>query len=177
MKLRFLCAVLFLCAIICDPAHPVTFSGKNLPYDSTFHLGVVTGPGAGVDIGADMFYPLEWIKIGGDIEQQVTNSNFTQNINPLKYGIAIKYDITDIFYVTLHAGGAQFYVAKEINYTDSFNGTEYTIGEDTHGHATYWGVSPCFRVGEYIIMPKFVVNSIADGGNIFELDLNIGHKF
>ena len=158
-------------------AYPATFSGANIPYDSSFHLGLVSGPGTGVSIGVDVFFPIEGFSWGGEIEQQVTNSEFEQNINILKYGLAIKYVFSEEFYLTGHIGRGSFYITKAMDYKDSLSGTEYSIEENTHGSDTYLAIAPNFLIGEYILTPKVAFNNIADGGTISEFDLNIGHVF
>ena len=158
-------------------AYPATFSGANIPYDSSFHLGLVSGPGTGVNIGADVFFPVGDVSLGADIEQQITNSEFEQNINILKYGLAIKYVFSDDFYLTGHIGRGSFYITKAMDYKDSLSGEEYSIDEDTHGSDTYLAIAPNFRIGEYILTPKVALNNIADGGTISEFNLNIGHVF
>jgi hypothetical protein len=158
-------------------ASAATFSGANVPFDSSFHLGLVSGPGTGINIGADVFYPMGEVSYGIDIEQQVTNSEMEQNINILKYGLALKYVISEDLYLTIHIGKSSFYLTKAIDYRDSLTGAEYSIDEDTHGNATYLAIAPNFRVGEYFLTPKIILNNIADGGTISEFDLNIGHKF
>jgi len=158
-------------------AYPAKFSSANVPYDSSFHLGLVNGPGTGISIGVDVFFPVEGFSWGGEVEQQVTNSEFEQNINILKYGLVLKYVASEDLYFTAHIGKASFYLSKAVDYRDSFSGTEYSIDEDTHGSATYLAIAPNFRIGEYFLTPKAVLNNITDGGTIFEVDLNIGHKF
>lgn len=163
--------------LLSSSAFPATFSGENIPYDSSFHLGLVNGPGTGISIGADVFFPVQDLHLGADVEQQVTNSEYEQNINILKYGLALKYIFSDDFYLTVHIGRSSFYLTKAVDYRDSLSGTEYSMDEDTHGSATYLSVAPNFSVGEYILTPKFTLNNIADGGTISEFDLNLGHKF
>jgi hypothetical protein len=158
-------------------SNAVTFSGSNIPYDSSFHLGLVNGPGTGINIGADIYYPLEGFSLGGDVEQLVTNSEFEQNINILKYGLAIKFVLNDDFFLTLHYGRSSFYLSKAINYRDGISGTEYSIDADTRGTGSYIAIGPNFRVGEYYVTPKVILNNITDGGQLLELDLNVGHKF
>ena len=158
-------------------AYSATFSGKNIPYDSSFHLGLVSGPGAGVNIGLDVFFPLGDVSLGADVEQQITNSDYAQNINILKYGLAIKYVFSDDFYLTGHIGRGTFYITKAMDYKDSLSGEDYSLEENTHGSDTYIAIAPNFRVGEYILTPKIALNNIADGGTISEFDLNIGHVF
>jgi len=158
-------------------ASAVTFSGSNVPFDSYFHLGLVNGPGTGVSIGAELFYPLQWAEVGLEVEQQITNTEFEQNLSILKYGIAGKLNVTDTLYLTASIGRASFYVTQALDYHDSFSGAEYTIDEDTHGGAAYITFAPNFLIGEFIVTPKAVVDNIDDGGSIFEFDLNIGHAF
>jgi len=170
--------LIIICLLsIASCANSATFSGKNIPYDSSFHLGLVSGPGTGVNIGANVFFPVGDVSLGADVEQQVTNSEFEQNINILKYGLAIKYVFSDDFYLTGHIGRGSFYITKAMDYKDSLSGEEYSIDADTHGSDTYLAIAPNFRIGEYILTPKVALNNIADGGTISEFDLNIGHVF
>jgi hypothetical protein len=159
------------------PASAAVFSGDNVPFDSSFHLGLVNGPGTGVSIGADMFFPAPNFYFGAEIEQQVTNSELEQNINILKYGLALKYVFSDDLFFTAHLGRSSFYLTEAIDYRDSFSGAEYTIDADTHGNATYVAIAPNFRIGEYFLTPKLILNNLTDGGTIAEFDLNLGHKF
>jgi hypothetical protein len=175
MKTKLLALLFF--AIASFPASAAVFSGSNVPFDSSFHLGLVNGPGTGVSIGVDMFYPVGGFNVGGEVEQQVTNSNMEQNINILKYGFAVKYVFSDDLYLTVHLGKASFYVTDLVTYNDSFSGAQYTIDEDTHGSATYLAIAPNFRVGDFFLTPKLVLNNIADGGTMAEFDLNLGHRF
>ncbi len=171
--------VLIIAAILMTSgfASAVTFSGDNIPYDATFHLGLVNGPGMGVAIGADVYFPLEMFKVGLEVEQQVTNTNFDQNLNILKYGLTAKYDVNEMIYLTFSFGTASFYISKIIDYVDSFSGEGFTIDEDTHGTASYIAFAPNFFIEEFIFTPKVVINTIADGGKLLEVDLNIGHAF
>jgi hypothetical protein len=169
--------ILIFLVFLTSGAFAAKFSGANIPYDSSFHLGLASGPGTGINIGLDMFYPVGGVSCGIDIEQQVTNSEFEQNINILKYGLALKYDISEDLYLTAHIGKASFYLTKAVDYRDSFSGAEYSIDEDTRGNATYLAIAPNFRIGEYFLTPKIVLNNIPDGGTIAEFDLNLGHKF
>jgi hypothetical protein len=178
MRARKRTILMIICLLsFASCAYSATFSGRNLPYDSSFHLGLLSGPGTGVNIGADVFFPVGDLNLGIDIEQQVTNSDFEQNINILKYGLAIKYVFSEDFYLTGHIGRGTFYITKAMDYKDSLTGEEYPIDENTHGSDTYIAIAPNFRIGEYILTPKVALNNIVDGGTIAEFDLNIGHKF
>jgi len=175
MKIKTL--FLLCLAIACLPASAAVFSGANVPFDSSFHLGLVSGPGTGVSIGADMFYPVAGFNLGGEIEQQITNADMDQNINILKYGVGIKYVMSDDFYLSIYLGRASFFITKYIEYNDSFSGATNSIDENTHGSATYLAVAPNFHVWDFYLTPKIVLNNIADGGTIAEFDLNLGHQF
>ncbi len=160
-------------------ACPVMYSGANLPFDSLFYLGLVNGPGTGVNIGADVFFPtpVPNMSVGGDLQIEITNSEEEQDISIQKYGIAAKYVFSDDIFLIMYLGRHSFYIEKQVDFIDSFSGGTYTIDDDTHGSGSYWGISPNFRWGEYFVSPRLVVNSITTGGNIFEVDLNVSHKF
>ena len=172
-KISTLIFVLFLAT----GAFAATFSGSNLPYDSFLYLGLVNGPGSGVGIGADIFFPANGFSYGFDIQTQVTNNDYEQNINILKYGLAVKYEVSEDLFLTAQLGKASFYLSKAVDYRDSFSGAEYSIDENTHGNSTYLAIAPNFRIGEFYLTPQVVFNNISDGGTIAELDLNLGHKF
>jgi hypothetical protein len=175
MKTKIL--AILLIALMIFPAFAATFSGSNVPFDSSLHLGLVTGLGTGVSIGGEMFYPMGTFSLGGEIEQQVTNSNFEQNINILKYGLALKYDFSNDIFFTLHIGTVSFYLTKAFDFSDSLSGEKYSLDEDTHGNASYIAFAPNFRVSDYIFTPKFALNNLNSGGIISEFDLNVGKKF
>ena len=175
IRLAFTVSIMIIFASIYSSA--VTLSGANIPFDSSLHMGLVNGPGTGVNVGVDMFFPLESVSVGGEIEQLVTNNQFEQNLNIQKFGIVLKQVISEQVYLTYHLGTASFYVTKTLEYTDSFKGERYTIDEDTHGSATYYAFAPNIKYGEFIITPKIILNNISSGGTIVEIDLNIGHKF
>jgi len=175
-KSLFICFL--LSSILCSASFPVTFSGGNVPYDSSFHLGLVNGPGTGLDLGGDVFLPVaDNFGVGAEIEYLMTNSGLEQNISMQKYGLVLKYVVNEDLFFTLHYGGCPFYVSKILDYVDSLSGEEYTIDEDTHGHASYIAFAPNIRLWDYFFTPKIAINRIEDGGAVLELDLNIGHRF
>lgn len=175
MKKTFLS--ILLVASLAFGCRAVTFSGSNVPFDSYFHLGLVNGPGTGVSIGAELFYPLQVGEIGAEIEQQITNVGLEQNVSILRYGIAGKFVISDTLYLTASIGLASFYVPQALDYADSFSGAQYSIDDDTHGSAAYITFAPNFLVSDFVVTPKVVIDSITDGGKLFEVDLNVGHAF
>ena len=174
MKTKIL--FIIIVSLMFSPAYAVTFSGGNLPFDSSFHLGLVNGPGTGISIGGEIYYPTGIFSLGGELEQQVTNADLEQNLNILKYGLVLRYLFSNDIFFTFSLGAASFYITNALNYTDSF-GKQQSFDEDTHGTANYLAFAPNFRFSGYIFTPKLVVNNINDGGTIVELDLNIGAKF
>jgi hypothetical protein len=178
MRFKLLLAFCIILMSIANTTSAITFSGENVPLDSSFHLGLVDGPGLGVSIGGEIFYLQGAFGIGGDIEQQITNSAYEQNISILKYGLALKYIINDDFFVTLHFGvGSTNLLSQSVEYMDTFSGDRKTIDEGTRVKASYWAIAPNFRIGEYYLSPKVVFNRIETGGTLLEVDVNIGHKF
>ncbi len=177
MRIRSLIFVFI--ALLSFNACAVTYTGANLPFDSLFYMGLVSGPGTGVNIGADVFFPtaVSNLSAGADLQIEITNSEFEQNISVQKYGVVGKYAFSDDLFLTFYLGWHSFYLTKQVDFIDSFSGGRYTLEDDTHGAGTYWGLSPNFRLGEYFISPRLVVNCISTGGNIFEVDLNISHRF
>jgi hypothetical protein len=175
MKKYLLFAIFFFFIVSCSFA--VTFSGENVPYDASFHIGLVNGPGTGIGIGADMYYPLNGFNLGGELEEQVTNSDYNQNINITRFGVTTKFDINEWFFVSLHLGRCSFYLAKAADYIDTLTGEQLSFDAETNGSATYLAVAPNFRAGEYIITPKVALDYIVDGGTMFEMNLNVGHVF
>jgi hypothetical protein len=170
--ISLLITVLFTGTALC-----ATFSGANLPYEGAIHLGLVNGPGTGISLGADMYYPINGFLLGGEVEQQVTNSDFDQNINITKFGFTTKFTVTDWAYLSVHLGKSSFYLAKSATYIDSLNGDEIITDDDYHGSATYVAIGANFLVGEFIVTPKVGLNYITDGGTLFEMDLSVGHNF
>jgi len=178
MKSRALPFIIIALMYLANASHAITFSTANVPLDSSFRLGLVDGPGFGVSIGADVFYLQRSFGIGADIEQQITNSDYEQNISILKYGLALKYIINDDFFLTIHFGtGTTNLLDKAVEFMDTFSGTRYEIEEGSRVKASYWAIAPNFRIGEYYLSPKVVFNRVETGGTLLEVDVNIGHKF
>lgn len=175
MKIKIL--IIILIASMFIPASAVTFSGGNLPFDSSFHLGLVNGTGTGVSIGGEIFYPTGIFSLGGEVEQQVTNANLEENLNIFKYGLALRYIFSNDIFFTFYVGEASFYITNYMSYVDSLTGKEYYFDDDTHGTATYFAFAPNFKFSGYIFTPKLALNNIIGGGTRAELDLNIGAKF
>lgn len=157
-------------------ASAATFSGGNLPFDSSFHLGVVSGLGTGVSIGGEVFYPTEVFSLGGEVEQQITNFQLEQNLSILRYGLVLKYVFSKDLFFTFHMGTGSFFITNVLHYTDSY-GRKQLIDEDTHANASYVAFAPNFMIWDYFLTPKFVVNNIRDGGTVVEWDFNVGKKF
>lgn len=170
-------AIILLLFILSVNVQSVTFTGENIPYDASFHLGLVNGPGTGVIVGGDMFFPFNGLNLGFDIDKMITNTEYEQNLDILKYGPAIKFIYSEDLYFTVHVGIGSVVIAKAIDYRDSFSGKEYTSDEGNIGGATYYGFGVNYKMGEFFLAPKLVINNMPSGGSIFELDLNVSHPF
>jgi hypothetical protein len=158
------------------PASAATFTGGNLPFDPSFHIGLVSSLGTGVSIGGEIFYPTGVFSLGGEVEQQVTNFELEQDLNILKYGLALRYIFSNDIFFTFHVGVASFYITDALDYTDSYGKKQY-FEADTHATASYFAFAPNFRIWDYFLTPKIIINNIKDGGTIAEWDFNIGKKF
>jgi hypothetical protein len=163
--------------LLASCAFAATLSGANVPYDSSFHLGLVSGLGSGVNLGADVYFPLESFSLGGGFEQQITNTDFNQNINMFRYHLGVKYSINENIFLTFSLGRGSFYLEKAYTYTDSLTGEKYTLDEATNNSVSYYSIAPNFFINDYILTPKLVVNNIEDGGTLYEINLNLGHNF
>ncbi|MFC1559953.1 hypothetical protein ACFLZ2_00375 [Candidatus Margulisiibacteriota bacterium] len=148
---------------------------KNIPFDSSFHMGITSGLGLGVDFGVDVEFPFAGYKVGVEVEQLVTNINYEQNVNTAKFGLMYKYGLWSDFYLTFHAGFASFYLPKTVNYIDLYTGQEHTLPGDYQGRLSYWGVGLNYMVEEYIVTPKISFNTVGGGGTLLSIDLNVGH--
>jgi hypothetical protein len=173
----------FILAVISGRSFAVTFNPEKVPYDSSFHIGVLSGPGAGIDLGGDMFFPVSdyipsWptvLSAGAELELLMTNSDYEQNVSMQRYGFAFKYKYSDDLFFTAHLGSTSFYLTKLATFIDSFSGDEFTLDEDTHGSASYLAFAVSVKVWDYFFAPKCLFNRLQDGGTIFEVDLNISH--
>ncbi|MCX5725706.1 MAG: hypothetical protein NT030_00750 [Candidatus Saganbacteria bacterium] len=176
MRNTKLILVIFLLIFSAFPAYAISIRGT--PYNSTFHIGLTDGPGVGINFGIDGMVNLsDLFSAGLEIEQLVTNQEFEVDINILRYGGFIKYKITDEISVGAHIGFAGFSTSRDVEYKDAFTGKYYLIEGGKGNSASYLGVSSDFDVFGFTLTPKVLINYIADGGGIYEVDLNLGKKF
>jgi len=150
---------------------------SDMPFDSTFHLGMTSGLGAGINFGLSLDVPIMDNSYIIELEQIVANTNYEQNISVTKLGLQFyRHRLSQDLYLTFHGGLASFFVPLATSYSDFFSGRTYNIPDSYNGRLFYWGVGFNLSAGEYIITPKFSLNTIADGGTLMELNINIGHK-
>jgi hypothetical protein len=149
---------------------------KDIPFDSSFHIGLTSGLGLGIDFGVEVEFPLSGFILGIEVEQLVTNINYEQNVNTAKFGLMKRFNLMSDLYLTLHLGFASFYLPKPVDYIDLYTGTTYSLPGDHQGRLAYWGMGVNYLLGEYIITPKMTFNTVDGGGTLLSFDVNIGHE-
>ncbi len=169
--------VLFFVFVFVSSAHALKV--EENPYASTFHLGLVFGPGTGLDLGADFLFPFEALQLGFEGEIIITDYEFEVNINGRRLGGVLRYEfIEDFFSLGAHFGKTWFTVSRDVEYLDVISGEKYVIYENSDNSATYLAASFDFIVFDgYILTPKLIMNSVDGGGSLLEFNLNIGHEF
>jgi|GEM_PF-1632403 len=152
---------------------------QEAPYASTFHLGLIFGPGMGIDLGADFLFPINSLDLGLEGEIIITDHEFEVNLNGRRVGGVLRYEfLEDFFSSALHFGKTWFTVSRDVDYLDIFSGKRYALYADEGNSATYMAFSLDFIVwDEYILTPKLVMNSVDGGGTLLEVNLNLGHDF
>jgi len=148
-------------------------------YASTFHLGLIFGPGTGINLGADFLFPIGEVDLGLEGEIEITDYEWEVNINGRRLGGVLRYEFVDTFFSSaLHFGKTWFTVSRDVDYQDVLSGEKYALYADESNSATYLALSFDFVIfEEYILTPKLVMNYIDNGGAVLEIDLNLGHEF
>ena len=149
---------------------------EKLPFMSDFYVGMVNGIGMGIDLGVRAIYPLEDLRFGLEVEQLMTDVNYSMTLNATRFGACCGIKINDNLTVFYHMGGFNFMPSRLYVYTDS-NGKTYTLNESTNYKGTYWAVSVDYLACGFIISPRFVNNTIFDQGVAREVDVNVGKSF
>lgn len=176
MKLIRISLILFLLIFFFSfPSYAITIRGT--PFDSSFHIGLTMGPGTGLNFGIDGLIVFNDFSFGGEIEQLVTNHDFEVNINALRYGGVLKYNVTEEIAIGMHLGMASFNVSRDVEYKDAFTGDYFMIEGETGNSLSYIGLSSDFELLGFVITPKVIINYISNGGAIYEFDLNMGKGF
>jgi hypothetical protein len=143
----------------------------------SFHIGWVRGPGEGINFGVNALWG-ENLKVGGELEQLVTDYQNEVNINGTRLGGILTMDFPDLGLVLgVHGGSVSFTASKNVTYADAFNGQNYNLLGDQTNFATYMGASITFNSSDYLITARYFLNTVRDGGRVLEFDLNIGRQF
>lgn len=150
---------------------------EKVPLMADFHLGYVTGPGAGLNFGAKALLPLPGaLKIGVEIEQLITDINNSSNINALRLGGSVGLRVRPDLTINYHLGSLGFTSNQDIVYQDS-SGQTQRLTADTNYKGSYWGVSLAYYIWGFYFSPKYIVNTVTDKGTIAEFDFNVGKEF
>jgi len=149
---------------------------ENIPLISDFHIGIATGIGTGIDIGANALLTYRRIKFGLEVEQLMTDVNYSATINATRFGGVIGYVLSDVIRINYHLGNFNFMPSRLLYYKDS-NGQTYNLNEATNYKGQYWALSLDYSAWDFIFSIKFVVDSIYNQGTIREFDFNIGKSF
>jgi hypothetical protein len=169
-KLAILAAFLLLAAVI-SPARAMKL--QNLPLMAEFHLGLVAGLGTGLDFGAKAYLPLENLKLGLEIEQLVTDYNYSANINCLRLGGTLSLSLSPNFTLNGHFGTLGFQSSQDFVYRDT-SGANQNITANINYKGAYYGGSLDYAIWGVVITPKYLINNVTDKGPYSEFDLNIG---
>ena len=165
---------LLLVLIISDSS--LAFKVENIPLVSDFHIGIATGVGTGINIGANALLSYRRFKFGLEVEQLMTDVNYSATINATRFGGVIGYVLSDVIRINYHMGNFNFMPSRLFQYQDS-TGQTYIINEATNYKGQYWALSLDYSAWDFLFSPKFIINSIYNKGTVREFDFNIGKSF
>lgn len=150
---------------------------ENLPLMSDAHVGMVSGIGLGIGLGFDAGLRLGNFQIGPEIEQLITDVDYSASINATRFGGFISYMISESFTLNFHAGSFNFQPNRQIIYTA--DGNNYILAENLDYKGSYSAISLdyLYKPFNMLITPKIALNSINEQGTLREFDLNLGWRF
>jgi hypothetical protein len=167
-------AVIFWLIMLLSGAQ--AFKLENTPFFSNFHIGFVSGVGAGLNFGVSgRFLPGDF-KIGAEIEQVITDVNYSATINAIKYGGLVSLKLTDLITLNGHYGVLQFKTNKDFAFTDLSN-TSIPLTANTPYTGNYWAISLDYPFEWFSLTPKYAVNTIQDKGSVAQFDINVSRGF
>jgi hypothetical protein len=166
-------AVFFCLLALFQAAH--AFKLENIDMFSDFHIGLVSGVGTGLDFGVSALFLPGRIKCGLEIEQLITDVDYTATLNALKYGGIVNLVLAENWTLGGHLGVLQFRSNKDIVYNDLAK-TRQVISADQLYKGRYWGVSLNYLYPDWglIITPKYSVITVDEKGSVAEFDINVG---
>jgi len=172
--LRSLAVVLFLSLL--SPCF--AFRLDKIDAVSDFHIGLTTGIGTGLNFGVSAKFLPGNLKPGLEVEQLITDVDYSAMIHGLKLGLLLNLKIDENLYINGHYGNSQFRSSKNIIYKD-LAGNSQTIVADQLTMGSYCGISLDYLMPDWgvLITPKYLINSISGQGPVGQFDLNIGKTF
>jgi len=178
MKKYLFLAALISASLLTFPADAAKISGfQEFGLTGGFYIGVVTGPGIGLNFGLDAGVPFESFTFGVEVEQLVTDADLDTNINATKFGGIIRYQvIEDFISIGAHAGVLGYMTSKDTSYHDTFSGKKIEIKGEEKNSGSYVAGSIDFKFGALILTPKVSLLNIGKG-YLPEIDLNVGARF
>lgn len=172
MKKHFLSLLIFLFASNAGFAIKL----EKLPFMSDFHIGIINGIGIGINLGASALLPFYNLGFGAEIEQLMTDVNYSATLNATRFGGLIRYALSDKMKINYHLGNFNFIPSRDFQYKD-LSGQMQFITEAVNYKGSYWAVSLDYNEWDFIFSPKYVMDSIKDKGSVSEFDFNIGKSF
>lgn len=172
ISLRLLVAVIFLTSTC------FAFKLEKIDAFSDFHIGLTNGIGAGLNFGATAKFLPGRLKPGIEVEQLITDVDYSATIHGLKLGFILNYKVDENIYLNGHYGNSQFRSNKNINYKD-LAGNSQSIVADQLTKGSYFGISMDYLVPDWgvLVTPKYLINTISGQGAVNQFDLNIGKTF
>lgn len=153
------------------------FSLNNLPFMSDAHIGLVTGVGTGVNFGFNAGFDIQDFTVGPELEQLITDVDYSAGINATRLGGYIKYYVNNDIAVNVHLGSFQLQV-KERDIYYSSGGVEYVLLAGAQRYTgKYQAISVDIPWEGFKIVPKFIVNAVDGGGSVNEFNLNLAKSF
>ncbi|HTY13012.1 MAG TPA: hypothetical protein VMD02_02360, partial [Candidatus Omnitrophota bacterium] len=119
-------------------------SKSMIPLNSDFHIGVVNGIGNGLNIGINALVPMWNFGAGLEIEQIMSDINYSATINATRYGLVGAWTLSDSLKLNYHMGNFNVIPSTAVNYTDA-NGGSYVLAEAVNYKGQYWALSADYK--------------------------------
>jgi len=169
-------AAILIIITMAYPAFAIKINSE-MGFASMFHIGLVSGPGLGLNFGVDGGIPMGDFELGVELEQVITDYNYEVSINATRAGGMLRYEILDdMLWVAAHAGGIGFTVSKDTEVGDVFSDRKSALIADETYNGSYVSISLDCRVGDLILTPRFHTNYVENGA-VLQFDLNLGTRF
>lgn len=168
---------IFFLLLFCASSASAAIKIRELPFVSDFHIGLVTGVGGGINLGFDAGFKLGNLMLGPEIEQVITDVNYSSSVNATRIGGFLNIEIFKYVFLNVHMGKFNFQVKnRDINYDLDGQNYFFVAGSNSYP-GTYQAVSVDLPWQEYMLSPKLIINQIDNGGTLTEFDFNIGRSF